>query len=251
MEVIYLNNLIKINDNLIVTIGQFDGIHTAHQALINKTIEVAQSHNAKSAVITFVPHIDTILNNASPNDYIIDFESKKEILTSLNVDYLLIIDFNKEVSQINHSDFFFQYLNNLNILEFIIGFDFTYGYKGLGNIHTIESDYQKPVKITVISKLELIGEKIGSLEIKKALTNGNIAKANDLLGYKFFMNFKIINQTNDKIFLNSPNINLLKYQNYNIIINDKQYILYNNKETFIEKLDIFDDNQIIKAIFIN
>lgn len=251
MEVIYLNNLIKINDNLVVTIGQFDGIHKAHQTLITKTVYTAKTLNAKSAVITFDPHIDTVLRNINPNDFIIDFESKKTILNNLNVDYLLIINFNEEVSKINHSNFFLQYLNNLNILEFIIGFDFTYGYKGLGNIQTIETDYQKPVKITVISKLELIGEKIGSLEIKKALTNGNIVKANELLGYQFFINFQIVNQTKDKIYLDSPNLSILKKQNYKVLIDGKQYILYNEKTAFIEKLDYFNDNQVIKAVFID
>ena len=251
MEVIHLNNSIKITDPLVVTIGQFDGIHTAHQSLINKTVNHAKTQNAKSAVITFIPHIDTVLRNLNPNDYIIDFESKKEILTQLNVDYLLVIDFNLEVSKISHKDFFERYLNNLNIYEFIVGFDFTYGYLGSGNIHTIQDDYHKNVKVTVISKQELIGEKIGSFEIKKALAEGNIAKANQLLGYNFFMNFKVDHQTITRIYLKAPNLSLLKKQDYHVLINNKEYILTISEETFIENHYELSDNHFIKTIFIS
>ena len=203
MEVIHLNNLTRITDPLVVTIGQFDGIHKAHQSLINKTVLHAKNLNAKSAVITFIPHIDSIIRNSNPNDYIIDFESKKTLLNNLGINYLLVIDFDQEVSKITHEDFFFQYLNNLDIYEFIVGFDFTYGHRGIGNINTIQDDYKKIVKVTVISKQELIGEKIGSLEIKKALAQGNIAKANQLLGYNFFMNLEADYQTDTKIYLKS------------------------------------------------
>lgn len=251
MEVIHLNNSIKITDPLVVTIGQFDGIHTAHQSLINKTVNHSKLQNAKSAVITFIPHIDTVLRNLNPNDYLIDFNSKKEILTQLNVDYLLVIDFNLEVSKISHKDFFERYLNNLDIYEFIVGFDFTYGYLGNGNIHTIQDDYYKSVQVTVISKQELIGEKIGSLEIKKALADGNIAKANQLLGYNFFMNFQVDYQTTNKIYLKAPNLSLLKKQDYHVLINNKEYNLTIGEETFVEKDFKISDNHFIKIIFIS
>ena len=251
MEVIHLNTSTIINDNLVVTIGQFDGIHKAHQCLIQKTVSTAQSLNAKSAVITFTPHIDTVLKNLSPNDYIIDFESKKELLVNLNVDYLLIIDFNANIAKINHSDFFLQYINNLNILEFIVGFDFSYGHLGLGNVSTIQDDYIKPVNVTTVSKLELINEKIGSFEIKKALKEGNIKMANELLGYHFFINFEITQQTSNKVFLSSLNINLLKKQNYLVLINNQQYLLDNNDQTFIENFNNIYQNKFIKVIFLS
>ena len=90
MDVIHLNNTIYLNEPLVLTIGQFDGIHKAHQELIKKTVLAAKNQNAKSAVITFLPHIDSVIKGTNPNDFIIDMPSKIEILNNLNVDYFNI-----------------------------------------------------------------------------------------------------------------------------------------------------------------
>jgi FAD synthase len=177
--------------------------------------------------------------------------SKQEILENLNVDYLLIIEFNQDVAKISHQDFFKQYLNNLNILEFIIGFDFTYGHFGQGNSETIKDDYYKEVKVTKISKLEICNEKIGSSQIKNALENGNISKANDLLGFNFFMRFEIIDTKDNKAYLNSLNLNILNKQNYNVSINNITSILYNEHKTYIENTFNQNIGDIIKVTFLN
>lgn len=251
MQVIHLNKDTFIDSPLVVTIGQFDGIHKAHQKLINQTVESAKLKNAKSAVITFNPHIDTVLRNNVSFNYIIDMPSKQEILENLNVDYLLIIEFNQDVAKISHQDFFKQYLNNLNILEFIIGFDFTYGHFGQGNSETIKDDYYKEVKVTKISKLEICNEKIGSSQIKNALENGNISKANDLLGFNFFMRFEITDTKDNKAYLNSLNLNILNKQNYNVSINNITSILYNEHKTYIENTFNQNIGDIIKVTFLN
>ena len=103
----------------------------------------------------------------------------------------------------------------------------------------------------MISKQELIGEKIGSLEIKKALAEGNIAKANQLLGYNFFMNFQVDYQKTNKIYLKAPNLSLLKKQDYHVLINNKEYNLTISEETFVEKDFEINDNHFIKIIFIS
>lgn len=249
MQLIHLNANTIINEPLVITIGQFDGIHKAHQALINKTIEVSKLHNAKSAIITFNPHIDTVLKHLDNNDYIVDLDSKKEILEQMNVDYLLIIDFNDVVSKISHDKFFEIYINNLNVLEFIVGFDFTYGYLGLGNYSTICDDYKKSVTVTKISKLEIENEKIGSIEIKRALKEGNIKKANELLGYNFFMKFTVTSINNNETVLTSSNINILNKQFYNISINNTPYILNNDNITCIMNCSNFRIGDTIKVIF--
>lgn len=251
MKVIHLNRNSLINDSLVVTIGQFDGIHKAHQMLIKKTVSCAKEHNKKSAVVTFNPHIDTILKNTSPNDYIIDLDSKIKLLESMEVDYLLIINFTKSLANIKHDDFFLEYFNNLDIFHFIVGFDFTYGFKGLGNVNTICKDYAKKTNLTIISKQEYSNEKIGSLEIKKALREGNITKANNLLGYNFFLNATVINKSDQKTFITSTNQTLLKQKTYNVLINNKRYVLTINNEMYIENIDLDNSIKQLKIEFDN
>lgn len=249
MQLIHLDDTTIINDRLVITIGQFDGIHKAHQSLINQTIAAAKTQNAKSAIITFIPHIDTILKHYDKNNYIVDLDSKKEILEGMNLDYLLIIDFNEDVAKIPHDIFFEKYINKLHVMEFIVGFDFTYGYLGLGNYNTIKDDYFNNVKVTKISKLEFENEKIGSIEIKNAVKNGNIKKANELLGYKFFMKFEVLSIIDNQMIITSSNINILNKQNYNILINNTPTILYNTNITYIKNCFNYSVGDVIKIVF--
>lgn len=230
-------NLENINQivlpKLVATIGQFDGLHIGHMHLINQCLNIKNKHNLKSAVITFNPRVDVIIKNDSKKNYLLDQESIIDKLTQLNIDYLLFINFSKEISTISHEDFFKKLLLPLNIQKLIVGFDFSYGYKGLGNATTISSDSANRIKPIIIEEQKINNEKIGTNQIKQYLLQGNILQANKLLGYNFFI--KPICHNN---YYSCENIHLLKDQKYFVLINGKEYLL----EKIDNKLIILDNN---------
>ena len=110
MEIIKLgyNHSVTLSDEIVATIGEFDGIHIAHQKLFKKTLELAKAKNKKSAVITFDPHPDVVLGK---NSYVLLSDiDKVKIISKYEFDYLFIIEFDKDVLSMSHHDFVKKYL---------------------------------------------------------------------------------------------------------------------------------------------
>lgn len=208
MEIIKLgyNHSVTLSDEIVATIGEFDGIHIAHQKLFKKTLELAKAKNKKSAVITFDPHPDVVLGK---NSYVLLSDiDKVNIISKYEFDYLFIIEFDKDVLSMSHHDFVKKYLLTLNVTELVVGFDFKYGFKGIGNCDTISSDSNGKINVTVIDEQLVEQNKIGSSYIKKLLTNGSIKDANKLLGRFFKLSGYIIHGKNIGEKINVPTANL-------------------------------------------
>ena len=234
-------NLENINNiklpNSVATIGQFDGLHIGHMSLINKCLEIKNKNNLKTVLITFNPRVDVIVKNDSNNNYLLDTSSFINKLKTLNIDYLLIIEFNKEIASITHKDFFNKLLAPLNIKELVIGFDFSYGYKGLGTPNSIFEDSNFSIKPIIIEEQTINNKKIGSIQIKELLKKGNIKEANNLLGYNFFLNLK-----KESDYYTSLNIDLLNNQEYIILYKDKKYKVQKTTNKLFIKDFIYDPN---------
>ena len=151
MEIIRLghNHSVTFMDEIVATIGEFDGIHIAHQMLFQKTLELSSKYNKKSAVITFDPHPDLVLGK---NDYLLLSASDKiDIISKYGFDYLFIIEFDDNILSMSHFDFVNKFLLNLNIVHLVVGFDFRYGYKGLGNCSTLNVDSDGKIDVVVVT----------------------------------------------------------------------------------------------------
>lgn len=163
---------------LVVALGEFDGLHVAHQALIQKTIDLSKSIGAKSAVLTFDPHPDFILKRRSYLGYLTPLNVKIQILENLGVDYLIIVPFTLELSQLSPAEFENQILRHLEIVHLIVGFDFRYGFKGAGNAALLAKNYS----LTVIERINFENQKVGSNAVRDLLLEGRMEEAAKMLG---------------------------------------------------------------------
>jgi len=179
MEIIHFNNNQTYDlGSLVVALGEFDGLHVAHQALIQKTIDLSKSIGAKSAVLTFDPHPDFILKRRSYLGYLTPLNVKIQILEELGVDYLIIVPFTLELSQLSPAEFENQILRHLEIVHLIVGFDFRYGFKGAGNAASLARNYS----LTVIERINFENQKIGSNAVRDLLLEGRMEEAAKMLG---------------------------------------------------------------------
>lgn len=167
---------------LSVSIGDFDGIHIAHLALIDKMKEVAKTYNTKTAIITFDPHPSVIIKNSYNYTYLTPLSEKIEILSKCDVDYLIIVEFDKQLSQIKPIDFLRDYLEKINVKNVVIGFDFTFGVDGNGKACDIQPLSGGRITTFIMPKLTYQKSKVGTTLIKKQLENGEIEVASKLLG---------------------------------------------------------------------
>ena len=184
MIIKYIKKDIKDIDRNVACIGNFDGVHKGHQTLINKVIEISNEKNLIPTLITFYPEPQRFF---SKEEYkpINTLDERIKLYEEFGIKMLLIIDFNEEVMKKSYQEFQKEYLNNLNIDTLICGFDFTYGYKGKGNIETLKEFSQDNFNLIVIDQVNIKNEKVSSTRIKKEIKNSNYELVNELLGYEY------------------------------------------------------------------
>jgi len=188
---ILIRNLNQIKHQLppiALTIGNFDGVHLAHQKIIAKTQEIAQKNQLKTAILTFEPHPILFLNqynsNFNQNFRIYNLANKIRILKQFNIDYLLVIPFNNYLSSLNHNNFVEEILiNKFNTKSLIIGYDFTFGKNRQGNFKTLENYNFDLHEINPIKFNEDLT--ISSSQARNFIKNGDIKNLNFLLGKNY------------------------------------------------------------------
>lgn len=183
----YPQQLKKVaKEEAVAAIGFFDGIHSGHQAVIQTAIDQAQKTGKQSAVITFYPHPSVVLrNNGEAIKYITPEAVKVELLEAMNLDLLYIVDFSKEFSQLTPAEFVEHYIKALHIVHLVAGFDFSFGYKGAGNMNNILDYANDAFSISVVDKIMLEDKKVSSTTIRQLLQAGNIKGVETMLQRPF------------------------------------------------------------------
>lgn len=191
MKIIYLNGEKKnICEPVCSAVGFFDGLHVGHMALVHKVKEVAKHKNYKTALMTFDHHPLYILGKINEEKYMTSMEDRIHILEKENIDYLFVIEFTKEVAHLSPEDFIERYLLSLNICHVVCGFDFRFGDKNKGDVHTLQQHSQ--LDVSVVEEVVYLGEKISSTRIRKILENGKLDEMNRLLGRHYCITGKVI-----------------------------------------------------------
>ncbi len=186
MQILELNGH-KIAPNTVAAIGFFDGVHKAHQKLINTMIDVADARQMKRAVITFDVHPKSVLFDLDYR-YITPFERKIEVLSNYDLDYLYIIRFDKEKAKMTPDAFIDYYLKGLNTL--VCGFDFKFGVRASGNIHTLMAVDE--FKTIMVEEMRYQGYKIGSTHIRDLIMSGQVDEIEETLGRHYSIKGNVI-----------------------------------------------------------
>jgi len=180
-----VNNLLEVkkNKNTILTLGTFDGIHLGHKKIIETVVKKASINGGRSLLITFDPHPRNVL---SGNSYKLlnSPDEKLEILESLKIDNVLIINFTKEFSQLSSEEFFESYIiDKIGIKEIVVGYDHHFGKGRGGDEHTlIELGSKYGFKVTKVDAVSVEGLNVSSSKIRTAIIDGDIKTATKLLG---------------------------------------------------------------------
>jgi riboflavin kinase/FMN adenylyltransferase len=212
MKVIKLNG-IKIESNTVAAIGFFDGVHLAHKELINKTIEIGNKKNLKKAVITFDVHPKSVLFGLDYY-YITPLERKIEIIKQFDIDFLYIIEFNKDKAQLKPHEFIDFYLQGLNTI--VCGFDFKFGVRGSGNLKTLLE--HKEFETEVVSEITYDGYKVGSTHIRDLINSGLVDQIKEVMGDYYSIKGEVIHGAKKGRTIGYPTANL----------NTKDYLIPKN-----------------------
>lgn len=197
MEVIYLNNtnrdsyLSKVNPS-VVAIGFFDGMHRGHQKVIKEARKIADDRQLPLACMSFFPHPKEVLDQNHKMQYIMPMNEKKSTLKKMGVDTFYIVQFDPEFAALSPKQFVQKYLLDLGFKYVVAGFDFTYGYRGEGNMDGIEKDADDRLKAIKVEKVAFKGEKISSTLIRKLIRLGEMEALPYYLGSHYQIEGKIL-----------------------------------------------------------
>ena len=194
MQILFQSD-IKEFSPCVATVGFFDGVHAGHRFLIEELKAIATEQNLKSVVITFAVHPRKILNSDFQPQLLNTLTEKLDQLESTGVDTCIVLDFSSEMAQLSAYDFLKNILlDTYHVKKLLVGHDHRFGhnrtdgfpeYKKYGEMLSMEVIQAQPYKTTQDNN-------ICSSEIRLAIQQSEIERANRLLGYSFSISGKVI-----------------------------------------------------------
>ena len=169
----------------VVALGTFDGLHRGHLDVIGTAKQEAEHTGAKLAVFTFSNHPLEWINPAHVPVALVTPAVKLQLLDSLGVDVLIDIPFNQLVADLLPQQFL-ERLRALNYSCLVVGENFTYGQRGMGNVYTLAASAQAlGFKLIVRKLVSNNGTIISSTEIRRLITAGEVQQAAKMLGRSY------------------------------------------------------------------
>ncbi len=188
----YLDKPIDLKEPLAMAMGYFDGLHLGHQALANKVKDFAASHHIASALMTFSPNPLITLGKMDVEHHLTSFNDRAKLLEKMEVDYFIIVNFDKKVSELSPEDFFEKFIEPLNIKCLVCGFDYHFGFKGKGNGTMLKDLARDHFEVYIQEEITIDNQKVSSTRIQKALREGQVDIAHQLLGRPYSIHGKVI-----------------------------------------------------------
>lgn len=194
----------------VATIGNFDGLHLGHQAIISEVVAKATALSLKPTVITFEPLPQVVLRSKDTFTKLMRFSQKLTYLASLGIEQVVCLRFNEAFAKLTPLQFIEHYLVKLLEVKYLlIGEGFRFGYQQTGSVQTlINASSQFGYEVQAIEHTQRHKDKISSSIIRQSLQNGNLSLAKQLLGRDFSINARVIKGAQRGRLIGFPTANL-------------------------------------------
>ena len=163
----------------VMALGFFDGIHIGHAALIQKAKEMAKRQGTVPSVLTFDQHPDTFVKGVPVPLINSPFDRKDIIGRLFGVHEVIFIHFDERVMRMNWEAFLERVVSDFNVTGFVAGHDFTFGYKGEGNVECLmKKSRVLGIECEIVPKVEVEGITVSSTYIRELISAGDVERAN-------------------------------------------------------------------------
>lgn len=170
------------------TIGNYDGVHIGHQQILARLKEKATKLGIETLVITFEPLPQEFFRTNKQR--LMSLEEKLKMLSQYNIDKVLVLPFNRQLSNLSGNEFIEDILiKRLRVRHLIIGHDFHFGNQRKGSYALLK---QYNFEIEIMAELKMNGLRVSSTFIRSALLTGDLAMANKMLGRPYHITGKVI-----------------------------------------------------------
>ncbi|MFM9834478.1 MAG: bifunctional riboflavin kinase/FAD synthetase [Methylophilaceae bacterium] len=173
-----------------LAIGNFDGIHLGHQALLTRLVETSKAKNIAPAVMTFEPHPREFFSPQNAPARLTTLREKFEYFAEAKVEKVFICAFNQKFAQMSALDFMRNTLREkLNANTILVGDDFRFGAKRVGSINDFTANHFDLISLPQVN----IGtERVSSTSVRNALARGDLTQAAQLLGRAYSISGKVV-----------------------------------------------------------
>ena len=170
-----------------VGLGNFDGLHIGHMALVHALIEEAKKCSLKSMVYTFLNHPNDIINKTLSTGLLMSTDTKIKLLAEAGLNSVCLEEFDKEFSKTTAEDFVKDVLvGRLNARLVAVGFNYRFGRDGAGDVEFLKKAAKVyGFNVLVIAPVMLDGDVVSSTQIKRRIINGEVERSAELLGRNY------------------------------------------------------------------
>ena len=193
-----------------LTIGNFDGVHRGHRALLEELKKGATEKGLVSCVMTFEPHPKEFFSPEQAPPRILNLRDKLAAFADIGIERVVVEHFNAAFAKLSPEEFVTEILvKRLNAKWILIGDDFCYGAKRAGNFASLKAAGKKyGFEVSSIHTIQESGERISSSALRTALANGDMSQANKLLGRHYGISGHVIHGQQLGRTLGFPTLNL-------------------------------------------
>src|SRR5262245_34168909 len=180
-------------DGAVVAIGNFDGVHRGHRAVIAAALARAKALGRKAAALTFEPHPRSFFRPDEPLFRLTDERAKLRLLAATGLSGAIVLRFDAALAGLSAQDFVSILVGRFAVAGVAIGFDFHFGFNRAGSPDYLAAQGAKlGFAVDVVPRFEDAGRPVRSGPIRAALAAGRVAEANELLGYPWFVSAEVV-----------------------------------------------------------
>ena len=214
----------------IVTLGTFDGVHIGHNAILEKICKAAQQENLESVILTFFPHPRLVVSHNYDIKLLNTIEEKSILLEKKGIQNFIIHPFDKVFSELSPREFVTQVLvGKLNVQKIIIGHDHKFGKDRAADFNDlILFGKEFGFEVEEISAQQINEVSVSSTKIRNSLLEGNVALANEYLGYPYVLTGNVVKGNQLGRTIGFPTANIEIPEEYKLIPKNGVYIVTAN-----------------------
>lgn len=182
-----------VNDqcNKVATIGFFDGVHRGHQHLLRQVLEVAHQRHMASLVVTFFQQPRHVVTHETDRFFLLTTTNEKlHLLQQAGIDHCEVMEFTPELALMTAHDFMQLLHDKYGVSALVIGYDHRFGHNRSEGFDDYVR-YGKQLGIEVLQATQFPA--VSSTKIRELLLEGDLEAANQILGYRYILEGKVVN----------------------------------------------------------
>ena len=173
---------------VVLTIGNFDGVHRGHSSLIARLVDDAHARDGEAVVLTFDPHPRCVLDPDNCPQQLTTLDEKRDLLARAGVDRLVVLEFTRTLSRWSAEHFCEQLLASFSLARLVVGHDFALGHKRQGDIPFLRAfGSAHGFDVETVDARRERGEVVSSSLVRTSLLSGDVRNAARYLGRPYFL----------------------------------------------------------------